>query len=218
MHGHRNTSRFKKIAFILSILLLVLWGVLGTGASLAWFTDSTGELKNVFHFADFDLQVFHQLENGDWEEVDAETQLFDNEALYEPGYTEIIYMKVKNNGDVPFVWQTAVSVYKYTEGINIFGLSFNLQDYLRFGVVYNDSLTELKSSLGTRAFAVKAANEPLNNYYSDDFILEDGKECYFAIIVRMPEEVTSVANYKHPYQPEVFLNVIVSASQIKANK
>ena len=210
-----NKNQMKKIAFVLSICMLVLWSVLGTGASLAWFTDKTPELKNVFHFAEFDLQAFHRLENGDWEEIEADTELFSREALYEPGYTEIVYLKVKNNGEVPFNWYTAVSVYKYTSGINYAGASFNLQDHLRFGIAEGRTFEEVANKVATRELCKALAVEPLNNYSTQTAILDEGDERYIAIVVRMPDEVTNVANYMPPHQPEVFLNVIVYASQIQ---
>ncbi len=209
-----NSRRFKQVAFIFSILLFALWAVLGTGASLAWFTDTSSELKNIFHFSDFDLQVFHRLDNGEWEEIKEDTELFNKEALYEPGYTEVVYLKVKNNGEVPFNWQTAVSVYKYTEGINYFGDTFNLQDHLLFGIAEGETFDEVSEKVKTRELCKKIAVEELNYYSTTSTVLDDGKEAFLAIVVRMPEEVTNVANYKPPHQPEVHLNVIVSATQI----
>lgn len=211
-----NSRRFKQVAFIFSISLFALWTALGMGTSLAWFTDTSSELKNIFHVADFDLQVFHRLENGGWEEVEEDTELFDDSALYEPGYTEIVYLKIKNNGEVPFNWQTAVSVYKFTEGINYFGDTFNLQDHLLFGIVEGKTFEELKEKVKTRELCRKIAVEELNYYSTTSTVLDNGKEAFLAIVVRMPEEVTNVANYKPPHQPEVNLNVIVSATQIRS--
>ena len=72
---------YKKIALALSLCFLIVWGVLGTGASLAWFTDTSNELNNIFHFADFELKVSHRTEDGDWEIVDSDTRIFDENAL-----------------------------------------------------------------------------------------------------------------------------------------
>ena len=70
-------------------------------------------------------------------------------------------------------------------------------------------------SIGSRTAAVQCANEDLDLYSSTEAVLDEGKEKYIAIIVRMPEEVTNVANYKHPHKPEIQLSVIVSATQEK---
>ena len=209
-----NKKQIKKIAFVLSLCLFVVWGVLGTGASLAWFSDTTPNLKNVFHISDFDLKVEYKAADGNWYDLQENTELFKKDALYEPGYTEIVYLKVKNNGDMPFNWHTAVRVYKYTEGINKEGASFKLQDHLLFGIAEDTSLDTLEEKVSTRYLTRAIATEELNDYSTEVARLNDGDTRYIAIVVRMPEEVTNVANYKPPHQPEVHLSVIVSASQI----
>ena len=37
----------------LSVVIMILWGLMGAGTSLAWFTDTDADINNVFHFADF---------------------------------------------------------------------------------------------------------------------------------------------------------------------
>ena len=210
-----NKKRLKQIAFAASLCLFILWGVLGTGASLAWFHDTSNELKNIFHVADFEVKLFHRDENNDWIEVESDTPLFDESALYEPGYVQTVFLKVKNNGDLPFEWQTAVTVFDYTSGINAMGDSFNLQDYLKFGLVIANTEEELESLVSTREKAIEASTENLGSYSTNEAILAPSEEIFLALIVRMPEEVTNEANYVPPHQPEVVLRVITSATQIQ---
>ena len=91
-----------KIALVLSLCMIAVWMVLGTGASLAWFTDTSEEIRNIIHFADFDLEVSYRDENGDYQKIDDQTAIFDDEALYEPGYVQVVYLKIENLGDMPF--------------------------------------------------------------------------------------------------------------------
>ena len=206
-------NRIKRYAFAFSMVMLILWWMLGMGTSLAWFNDTSSELKNVFHVAEFDLKVSHRLEDGSWEEVTEDTELFDKYALYEPGFTQVIYLKVENEGDIAFDWKTAVTVYGYDPGINVYGDSFKLQEHLGFGVVSADSEAELDAIVAPRANAAQLAKEPLNNYSSEVASLDPEGEKFLAIIVRMPEEVGNEANYVPPHQPLVHLGVIVSATQ-----
>lgn len=210
-----NSKRFKKIAFAASLCLFILWGILGTGTSLAWFRDTSNELKNIFHVSDFDVQVFRRFEDGTWDndEVEASTSLFNENALYEPGYVQTVVLKVKNNGDLPFNWETAVSVFDYTSGINFKGDSFDLQDFLKFGVVFADTEAELDALISTREKAIAASNEDLGTYSVNRPTLDAGEETFLALTVRMPEEVSNEANYVPPHQPEVILRVIVSATK-----
>lgn len=213
-HSGKRFS-LKKFALVASICILVVWGVLGTGTSLAWFTDTDEELNNVFHFADFDLVVSHRLEDGSYEEITAETKVFDDKALYEPGYVQVVYLKIENKGDVPFDFETAVRVTSFTVATNRFGQPFLLQDYLKFGLVCCDTEAEMDAAVADRSLASDIADMPLNNYDSDIAELEAGGDAYVAIVVRMPEDVSDKANYRGDVIPEVQLGLIVNATQKK---
>lgn len=209
-------GQYKKIALALSLCLLVVWCILGTGASLAWFTDTSHEINNIFHFADFDLVVYHRLDNGDWEKVDDKTKIFDEEALYEPGYVQMVYLKVENNGSVPFNFDTAVTVHGCVEATNVFGQSFMLQDYLKFGLITANSESEMENNIPDRDAAIQIANEPLHNYYKTGaFELAPKTTKYISLIVRMPEKINNVANYRGDTIPEVDLGITVKAEQLK---
>ena len=221
----KKKKKYSRLALSLSMCLMIIWGILGTGTSLAWFTDTSPEVKNIFHFAEFDLEVFYKTEDGTYKEITSDTRIFDDEALYEPGYVQVVYLKVKNKGTVDFHYKTAVSVTDYTVAENVFGNQFLLQDYLRFGLVAEDSEDVLMQKLSTRMQAMEVAKEtmtaPLNNYYysTEKAILGAGQETYMALIVGMPEEVGNVANYRRTDMnedgiPRVELGIIVSASQI----
>ena len=208
---------YKQIALALSLCALIVWCILGTGASLAWFTDASPEINNIFHFSEFDLMVSHRLTDGKWEEVDGQTKIFDEEALYEPGYVQVVYLKVENKGTIPFEFYTAVNVNGCIEATNVFGQRFMLQDYLKFGITTADSEDAMKNSVPDRNAAVKLADMPLHNYDTETAVLNPGATKYIALIVRMPEEVGNVANYRGDTIPEVDLGITVKADQIKNN-
>jgi hypothetical protein len=210
-----NKTPYKRIALALSLCALLVWAILGTGASLAWFTDTSPEINNIFHFAEFDLVVSHRLTDGKWEEVDSKTKIFNEEALYEPGYVQVVYLKVENKGTVPFKFDTAVNVNGCIKATNVFGQPFMLQEYLKFGLATANTEEEMKNSIPDRDDAVEIANEPLHNYYkSGSFELAPGKTKYIALIVRMPEEVGNIANYRGDVIPKVELGITVKADQI----
>ena len=215
MKSQPENTPYKRIALILSFVALVLWAVLGTGASLAWFTDTSPEINNIFHFAQFDLVVSHQLTDGKWEEVDSRTKIFDEEALYEPGYVQVVYLKIENKGDRAFEFYTAVNVNDCTVATNVFGQQFLLQDHLKFGTVTADTEQKMKASIPNRKTAAQIAGMPLHNYDTTTAILAPGETSYLALIVRMPEDVDNVANYLGNDIPKVELGITVKADQIK---
>ena len=215
MKPQAKKTPYKRIALALSLCALLIWAILGTGASLAWFTDTSPEINNIFHFAEFDLVVSHRLTDGNWQEVDSQTKIFDEEALYEPGYVQVVYLKVENKGTVPFKFSTAVNVNGCIVATNVFGQEFMLQDYLKFGVTTADSEDAMKNSVPNREKAVEIADMPLHNYDSETAVLNPGATKYIALIVRMPEEVGNVANYRGNTVPKVELGITVKADQIQ---
>ena len=215
MNPNAKKTPYKRIALALSLCALLIWAILGTGASLAWFTDTSPEINNIFHFGKFDLVVSHQLTDGKWEEIDSKTKIFNEEALYEPGYVQVVYLKVENKGTVPFKFSTAVNVNGCIVATNVFGQDFMLQDYLKFGLTIADSEDAMKNSVPNREKAVEIANMPLHNYATEAAELAPGATKYIALIVRMPEEVGNVANYRGNTVPKVELGITVKADQIQ---
>lgn len=215
MNPNAKKKPYKKIALALSLCAMLIWGLLGTGASLAWFTDTSEEVTNIFHIADFEVAVSHRLDNGTWEPIDGKTDIFDDEALYEPGYVQVVYLKVENKGDRAFDFHTAVIVKDYTIATNVFGQHFNLQDHLKFGVAIADSEAAMDEKVATRKQAVEIATMKLSNYSTDVAALEPGETAYMALVVRMPEEVGNEANYRGEDIPRVDLAISVKADQQK---
>lgn len=210
-----NRKQYTKFALALSVFLLLMWSIMGTGTTLAWFSDTTPTQKNIFHIADFDLEVSHRLGDGSYESIDMSTDIFNDRALYEPGYVQVVVLKVENKGDVAFDFKTNVTVTDYVPAVNVFGDTFKLQDYLRFGVVTADSEAELDALLSDREKAEQIATDemPLNTFTSGIDTLEAGDETYMAIVVRMPKEIGNIANFDGVTVPEVHMGIIVTASQ-----
>lgn len=204
---------FKKIALVLSICAILLWSALGAGTSLAWFADTSTELNNIFQFAEFKLKVEH-LDDGDWETVTSETKIFNEDDLFEPGYVQVQYLRVKNEGTVPFRFQTAVIINDCVFATNVYGDVLKLADYLKFGLSYFDSEQEMADALINREAASKLANDRLDAYSPDTRELGAGETSYLALIVRMPEEVGNEANYRGNIVPYVELGITVRADQI----
>jgi len=204
---------YKRIALVLSVCLCILWGILGTGASLAWFSDTSSEIKNIFHTAEFKLEVSYRLSDGTYKKIDGQTPVFDDQARYEPGYVQVVYLKIENKGTVPFDLKTAVNVTDYTVATNAYGQRFNLQDYLKFGLTTASEESALNAKVANRDLAKNITSMKLGNYSTDVTSLDAGKVLYMALVVSMPEEVGNEANYRGTEVPKVELGIIFSATQ-----
>ena len=206
---------YKPMALACSVFAILIWSILGTGTSLAWFTDVSSQLTNIFHVAKFDVVVSHRLTDGNWEEIDSNTRIFEENALYEPGYVQVAYLKAENQGTVPFELSVAVNINGCIVATNVFGQSFMLQDYLKFGLTTADTEEEMKASISNREASVEIADMPLHNYDTETMVLSPSEIKYLAIVVRMPEEVGDVANYRGDTVPVVELGITIKADQIR---
>lgn len=205
--------KYRKFALALSSFAVIVWLFLGAGASLAWFTAADEEVQNIFHFAEFDLEVSYRLPDGNWKTIEGATEIFDPSARYEPGYTQVVYLKVENLGQVPFNFETAVSATNFDIATNVYGKRFLLQDYLRFGLAIADTESAMDAAVRTREQASQIATRKLSNYSTEAALLEANETQYIALVVCMPEEVDNHANYRGEVIPTVELGIIVRATQ-----
>ena len=205
---------FTKTALALSVCLMIIWCILGTGSSIAWFVDESPEIRNNFNFAEFKLVVSHKTENG-YEEVKSNTKIFDDEALYEPGYVQVVYLKIENKGTVGFDFDLAVvpNLQTIVRAKNVYGQDIYLPEFLKFGVVFADTEAELTQKLATRDLAKQQATTALSSYTSKPDNLQAKGEAFAAVIVRMPEEVGNAANYRDNNPPSIELGITVQAMQ-----
>lgn len=210
-----NTKKWTtaKIALAVSAVLMAIWSVLGTSASLAWFQDTTPVVKNVFTFGEFDLEVFYKTPEGNYEEVMLETDIFGDEALYEPGYTRIAWLKVKNSGTVDMRYKLSVDVRSVVTSVSVLGNEIYLPDYLKYGLVFADDEETLTRLAARNSAGEDLADLALNAFSEwDTAVLEPGDERYVLMVIYMPEEVGNAANYRGT-QPMVTLGITVYGEQ-----
>jgi predicted ribosomally synthesized peptide with SipW-like signal peptide len=210
--------KWTKMALALSAGLFVLWWAVGTGATVAWFSDRD-EVRNEFKIGLLQMDVSYWDEGkGSYEDLQEATAAFNKEALYEPGYTQVVYLKIENKGDVAFDYKVAVTTGTVTKGENQWQGEIYLPDYLRYGVVFGETDAQVRQQVADRLAARNKAPDIWGNLgtwseispYTYD--ITDGPH-YLALIVYMPEEVDNVANYRGANIPKVDLGITVFAQQ-----
>lgn len=204
-----------KSALALSIFLLIMWCVFGAGTSLAWFVDTTPVSKNMFNISDLDLTVYHKTGDG-YKLVENDTKLFDDNALYEPGYTQVIYLRVENNGDLDFDYRLSVIVNDVQVAKNVSGQDIFLPNYLKFGAIFSDDELDLDRQVAQAQATMDMSQLTLNSFSQIDSINAvptKNSARYVALIVYMPEEVGNEANYRDDVAPRIELGISVLASQ-----
>lgn len=216
-----HKRKWRKGALAVSACLFILWWALGTGATLAWFSD-VDSVRNEFQIGLLKLDVSYKNDIvPEYSPLQGTTKAFNDEALYEPGYTQVVYLKIDNNGDVDFNYKVAVTVDDFTNGKNAWGEEIYLPNYLRYGVVFAESESELKTLVKDR---MKAKNHAPNDWgmlgtWSEvsPYCFEAGETSHYAaLIIHMPEEVDNAANYRGFTEPKVELGITVFAQQANA--
>lgn len=148
MTTHKSTRR----TLVCSVMAIMLCCVMLIGATWAWFTDTA--TSGVNKIVAGNLKVGFQYWNGE-KYVDAkDVSLFDEDTLWEPGHTEVVYLKVSNLGNLALKYRlSTIDTFENWMARNSDGNEIRLSDYLEIGVAAGVKGGEL----ATRADAVKAA-------------------------------------------------------------
>ena len=96
----------KKRSLVTSAIALVLCVAMLLGTTYAWFTDSVTSGSNIIKSGNLDIGMYWSENNVDWKnaEDDSAGPIFFNKN-WEPGYTEVRYVKITNEGSLAFNYQ-----------------------------------------------------------------------------------------------------------------
>lgn len=209
--------RLRKNALAASCLLLALWLFMGTATSMAWLTDTTEVKRNSFEIGEMNLKVeYRRPDMADFAEMTADSKIFNDAALYEPGYTQVVYLHIENDGNVEFDYEIKVRDFEYGDSVSVNGTPLHLPDYLKFGLVTAATEPELERKTA-QAIADKEMERychDLGEYSQRGKTLDKDDEEYAALIVFMPEQTGNEANYRRGEDaPWVSLGITVYAQQ-----
>lgn len=209
-----------KRALLTSVLALVLSLAMLAGTTFAWFTDtaSTGVNRIVSGNLDVGLQYWGVGEDGQkkWLTAENSEDLFDKNALWEPGYTQIVYLKVKNNGNLALTYAMQITPVHETVGVNVDGEEFKLSDYIKFGWTTftadeNGTPVALDREAAQTGVGGGAQLGTTLHRQAEQPLKADAEELV-ALVAWMPEDVGNEANYS-TVQPTIELSLKVLATQ-----
>lgn len=226
-------NKSTKHALLASVLSIVMCFAMLIGSTFAWFTDEVKTGVNKIVAGNLDVEMEYAVFNEDgtfkeWKSVEGES-LFDENALWKPGYTQVVYLKISNVGSLSLNYKLSVDVASEKEGKRLpiaeLGetqdeINFRLSDYLKFGAV----ATEAENFFADRAAARAAIGEnagKLKNYSAIGSIKASEKDTdidYVALVVYMPEEVGNEANHYKTFAPEITLGIKLFATQMVDEK
>ena len=206
-----NNQKATKRALLTSVMALVMCVVMLVGTTFAWFTDTASTAVNKIQAGNLDVKLSYLTKDKEWKEVTETTKLFDDEALWEPGHTEVAYLMVENVGSLALKYQLSVNVANEVTSTSVLGNTLKLSDYIKMGVVDGQS-TAFADRDAARA-AVQAAGN-IATYTKNGNIDAGDNAQYVAVVVYMPETVGNEANYAvGETVPSIELGVKLFATQ-----
>ena len=211
-----NNKRATKRALLTSVMALAMCVVMLVGTTFAWFTDTASTAVNKIQAGNLDVELEYSKDFKEWKKVSDTTKVFEDSTLWEPGRTEVVYLRVTNAGTLALKYTLGIyNLYNYT-GKNVLGNKYSLSDYVKLGVAEPDA------KYADRAAAISAVQDSaktLNSIGDTGFIgtkLEATETKTYAMVLYMPTEVGNEANPKNndPYwAAKVSFGISVSATQ-----
>ncbi len=191
-------------AMVASLLSMLLCVSMLVGSTFAWFTDTVSSGVNTIMAGNLDV-VLEYWDGDSWEDVTTSTKLFDDAAKWEPGHTEVAYLKVKNAGTLSLKYQLTANVANEQGGISVVDdKPFKLSDYIKFGKIDSDSEIAPYATRQDAIDALDAADaeiSTLSSYTKEAKLLTKDEVDYVALVLFMPEETDNNANYKSGTTP-----------------
>ena len=191
-----NNKKATKRALLTSIMALVMCVVMLVGTTFAWFTDTASTGVNKIQSGNLDVKLMYSTDMVNWKEATDQTKLFDDNALWEPGHTQVVYLKVVNAGNLALKYEAGFSKnYTSNRGKNVNGDWYRVDNYLKIGTAE----TETKFASREAVWAAIAATEKtlakdvmLTNDWVTLKAREESKP--FAVAIYMPTSVGNEAN------------------------
>ena len=209
-------TKSSKRALLLSALAIVLCIAMLIGTTYAWFTDTASTAVNKIQSGNLDVQLEYSKDFSEWKNVDEDTKLFEDSTVWEPGRTEIVYLRVKNAGTLALKYTLGIYNLYNSTGKNVLGNKYSLSDYVKLGAV------EANAAYADRAAAISAVQDSaktLNSIGDTGVVgadLATNTTKVYALVLYMPTEVGNEANPKNndPYwAAKVSFGISVSATQ-----
>ena len=217
MTNRKSTKR----ALLGSVVAMVLCLAMLVGATFAWFTDTASTGVNKIQAGNLDVQLMYSTDFETWNKVTDTTKLFEDSTVWEPGRTEVVYLRVKNAGTLALKYTVGMYNINEGKGKNVAGEYYYLSNYVKLGAV------ETTAAYADREAAINAVNaeaKTLKSIGSSAIIGEDQMVMLapeadaktYALVLYMPTEVGNEANPKNndPYWASKFsFGISVNATQ-----
>ena len=191
-----TSSKSTKRALLTSVLALLMCVAMLIGTTFAWFTDTASTGVNKIQAGNLDVKLMYSTDMQTWKEATDQTKLFDDNALWEPGYTQVVYLKIVNAGKLALKYEAGFSKnYTSNRGKNVNGDWYRVDNYLKIGTAETTTKFANREDVWS---AIAATEKTL----AKDVMLTDGwitlkageSSKPFAVAIYTPTSVGNEAN------------------------
>ena len=191
-----TNSKSTKRALLTSVLALLMCVAMLVGATFAWFTDTASTGVNKIVSGNLDVKLMYSTDMQTWKEATDQTKLFDDNALWEPGYTQVVYLKIVNAGNLALKYEAGFSKnYTSNRGKNVNGDWYRVDNYLKIGTAETTTKFANREDVWS---AIAATEKTLAKdvMLTDEWITLNAGEASdpFAVAIYMPTSVGNEAN------------------------
>ena len=170
---------------------------------------------NKIQAGNLDVELEYSTDCENWQPVDKDTTVFEENVLYEPGFTQVTYVRVKNAGNLALNYSLA-SEATATNGRNQENKLYKIYNYLMMGASNTETAyanrTEARAAVTDNAAVLKRGVKLAG---SDETVLNPGDYSKpIAVVLYMPETVGNEANPLTPEKSSLLkLNLVLNATQ-----
>lgn len=218
-------------ALALSIVAMILCVAMLAGTTFAWFTDSAASGSNVITAGNLDVEVQYTLgdknDEGEmvWNDLDGATDLF-RKGLWEPGHTEVVALRIKNNGTLALKYVANMNIVSENIGKTKDGADIVLSEILTVSTLIHQAIDENGNAnqIGdiTLGLAFNGENSvryeqtstfKAGNVLRSEVQLLPGAAHYMIVKVDMAESVGNEANHNGTDIPTINFGINVLTTQ-----
>lgn len=215
-----SKSSATKKALISSIIALILCFTMLMGATFAWFTDTVSSTGNRILAGDLEIDlVMYKESNGKYVSIaggagDIFSEAAGNSIHWEPGKTEIVYLGVRNTGNLALCYSLLLNT--KDEGL-IGSLEYAIIDGAEHGDVAVTDWDELleRSDVKTGALyegqLFVTADGVLDEIAYDETATDETD--FYAIAIHMKDDASQIYENK-----SITIDLNVSATQVSAEE
>lgn len=211
-----SESKKTKKAFRGSIYVLFISIVLLIGTTFAWFTDTASTGVNKIQSGDLDVELEYSHDMVNWQSVDTSTKMFDDDMLWEPGTTEVVYLRVKNAGNLALKYNVATNSYQMERGKNADGDLFYIDKFLKIGTAEtNTAFASREAAIAAIADTEKTIGKEMQISKEWNVLKAGEKSEPMAIVLYMPTTVGNEANNVQSWRKPSLkgLGFVINATQ-----